>query len=137
MTFAGFRSDVNDAMSALDIVVVPSTWNEPCSAVVQQAMALSKPVIGTRVGGTPEMVLDGATGLLAPPSDAAALAEAIAALAGDAFRRKQMGIAGRERVEAQFSLRIMTDKIEALYGREYEKARGAGALQKALASPTH
>ncbi len=132
--FTGFRDDVNNAMSALDIVVVPSTWNEPCSAVVQQGMALGKPVVGTRAGGTPEMVLDGQTGLLVPPSDAPALAEALASLARDAFLRKQMGVAGRERVEAQFSLRVMTDKIEALYRCEYENARGAAALQKVLAS---
>lgn len=132
--FTGFRDDVNNAMSALDIVTVPSTWNEPCSAVVQQAMALSKPVIGTSVGGTPEMVRDGQSGLLVPPSDPAALADAVARLAGDAFLRRRMGTAGREIVEAQFSLRVMTDKLESLYRREYENARGAGALHKALAS---
>ncbi|MDQ2800689.1 MAG: glycosyltransferase family 4 protein, partial [Armatimonadota bacterium] len=134
--FAGFRDDVNNAINAMDIVTVPSTWNEPCSAVVQQGMALSKPVIGTLAGGTPEMIVDGETGLLVPPSDAPALAEAIAALAGDAFRRKRLGAAGRERALALFSLRVMTDKIEALYRREYENARGANALGKAVAPQT-
>lgn len=132
--FVGFRDDVNNAMSALDIVTVPSTWNEPCSAVVQQAMALSKPVVGTRVGGTPEMVRDGETGLLVAPSDANALAGAIAQLAGDAYLRRQMGAAGREVVEAEFSLRAMTDKIENLYHREYERALGVRARRNALAS---
>lgn len=136
VVFAGFRDDVNNAINAMDIVTVPSTWNEPCSAVVQQGMALSKPVIGTLAGGTPEMIVDGETGLLVPPSDAPALAEAIAALAGDAFRRKRLGAAGRERAQALFSLRVMTDKIEALYRREYEKARGANALGKAVAPQT-
>jgi glycosyltransferase involved in cell wall biosynthesis len=132
--FAGFRDDVNNAVNAMDVVTVPSTWNEPCSAVVQQGMALSKPVIGTRAGGTPEMVVDDITGFLIPPSDSAALADALARLAGDAFLRKRLGEAGRERVEELFSLRVMTDKIEALYHREYESACGAGALEKALAS---
>ena len=132
--FTGFRDDVNNVINALDVVAVPSTWNEPCSAVVQQGMALSKPVIGTRAGGTPEMVLDDETGFLVPVSDAEALAEAMARLAGDAFLRKRLGAAGRERVEELFSLSVMTDKIEALYQREYENARGASALQKALAS---
>jgi glycosyltransferase involved in cell wall biosynthesis len=132
--FTGFRDDVNNAMNALDIVTVPSTWNEPCSAVVQQAMALSKPVIGTSVGGTPEMVREGETGLLVKPSSADSLADAVARLAGDAFLRRQMGAAGREVVEAQFSLRVMTDKIENLYRREYEKVHGAGALHNALVS---
>ena len=132
--FTGFRDDVNNVINALDVVAVPSTWNEPCSAVVQQGMALSKPIIGTRAGGTPEMVVDDETGFLVPPSDADALAEALARLAGDAFLRKRLGAAGKERVEELFSLRVMTDKIEALYQREYANARGASALQKVMAS---
>lgn len=132
--FAGFRDDINNVIGAMDIMTLPSTWKEPCAAVVQQAMALSKPVIGTQTGGTPEMIQEGETGLLVPPSNAAALAEAIARLAGDAFLRKRLGAAGRERVEALFSLRVMTDKIETLYQCEYALARGPSALQKALAS---
>ena len=132
--FTGFRDDANNAIGALDIVTVPSTWDEPCSAVVQQAMALSKPVIGTQAGGTPEMVVEDETGLLVPVKDAAALAEAIAHLAGDAFLRRRMGQAGRARVEERFSLQVMTDKIEELYQREYAHARGEGALHNALAS---
>ncbi len=132
--FTGFRDDVNNVINALDVVTVPSTWNEPCSAVVQQGMALSKPIIGTRAGGTPEMVVDDETGFLVPPSDPDALADALARLAGDAFLRKRLGAAGKERVEALFSLSVMTDKIEALYQREYENARGASALQKVMAS---
>ena len=132
--FTGFRDDVNNVINALDIVCVPSTWNEPCSAVVQQGMALSKPVIGTLAGGTPEMVLDEKTGFLVPPSDADALAGALARLAGDAFLRKRLGVAGKERVEKSFSLRVMTDKIEALYQRQYKAARGTAALQKMVAS---
>ncbi len=132
--FAGFRDDVNNVIAALDIMTLPSTWNEPCAAVVQQAMALCKPVVGTRTGGTPEMIVDGETGFLVSPSDANALAASIARLAGDAFLRKRLGTAGRERAEAHFSLRLMTDRIEALYHREYEAARGAGVLKRASAS---
>ena len=134
VVFAGFRDDVNNVMAALDIMTLPSTWNEPCAAVVQQAMALSKPVVGTRAGGTPEMISENETGFLVPPSDAPALADAIARLAGDAFLRKRMGAAGRERVGAYFSLSLMTDRIEALYQREYETARGGTVLQKVAAS---
>ena len=134
VVFTGFRPDVNNVIGALDVMTLPSTWKEPCAAVVQQAMALCKPVVGTRAGGTPEMIVDGETGFLVPPGDADALAEAVARLAGDAFLRKRLGTAGRERVEELFSLSVMTDKIEALYAREYENARGAGALEKALAS---
>lgn len=134
VVWAGFRADINDVLAALDIVVVPSTWPEPCSAVVQQGMAVSRPVVGTRTGGTPEMIVDEETGLLVAPGDADALAAALARLAGDAFVRRCMGRAGRVRVEEQFSLRVMTDKIEALYRREYDLARGPTLPRQALAS---
>ena len=115
VTFAGFRSDPNNAINALDALVLASTWAEPCAAVVQQAMALGKPVIGTDAGGTPEMVAAGETGLIVPPDDAPALARAMADLAADPARCSEMGTAGRERVERLFTLGGMTDRIEALY----------------------
>ncbi len=125
--FAGFRDDINNVVGALDVVLSASTWAEPCSAVVQQGMALGKPVIGTCVGGTPEMIVDGETGLLVPPGDADALAQAIARLAEDRPMRERMGRAGRCRVEEHFSLSGMMEKIEELYRREYHRARGPAA----------
>jgi glycosyltransferase involved in cell wall biosynthesis len=126
--FSPFRADVNNVFNALDIITVPSTWEEPCSAVIQQAMALSRPVIGTRTGGTPEMILDGETGLLVAPSDSVSLADGIARLAADRDLRQSMGVAGRERVEQYFSLNVMTDKIVDIYRHEYELVRGRGSL---------
>jgi glycosyltransferase involved in cell wall biosynthesis len=120
--FTGFRSDVNNAILGLDVVVLPSTWEEPCSAVVQQGMALGKPVVGTRAGGTPEMIADGETGLLVPVRDAPALAAALSTLAGDGILRSRMGEAGQARVERLFTLQGMTDKIEELYA--VQLARG-------------
>jgi len=113
--FAGYRADIAEVIGALDIVTVPSNWEEPCSAVIQQGMAMRKPVIGTLVGGTPEMIVDGETGLLVPPDDPRALADAISRLATDTSFRTKAGVAGRSRVEANFSLSGMVDKIEALY----------------------
>ncbi len=133
VVFTGFREDINNVIAALDIVAVPSLWPEPCSAVIQQGMALGKPVVGTRTGGTPEMIADGETGLLVPVGDSAALAAALGCLAEPALRR-QMGEAGRRRVEAHFTLHAMTDKIEALYQREYENACGRATLRRAPAS---
>ena len=116
VTFGGFRSDVNNAMNALDVFVLASTWAEPCAAVVQQAMALSKPVIGTDTGGTPEMVAAGETGLLVAPGDAVALADALGSLyALPESDRARMGNAGRTRVDRLFTLSGMTDRNEALY----------------------
>ena len=122
-----FRSDVNNVINALDIVTVPSTWQEPCSAVIQQAMALSKPVIGTKVGGTPEMIVDGETGILAEPCDAASLAAAIRTLASSEGLRRRQGEAGAKRVRALFTLDRMTTRIEQLYRQELAKAGRSGA----------
>ena len=123
IVFAGFREDVGDVINALDMVAVPSVWPEPCSAAIQQGMALAKPVVGTRVGGTPEMIVDGETGFLVPPSDPAALAEALGRLADNAALRQTLGAAGLARVQEHFSLRRMTDEVEALYRRELAASR--------------
>jgi glycosyltransferase involved in cell wall biosynthesis len=125
-----FRSDVNNVINALDIVTVPSTWEEPCSAVIQQAMALSKPVIGTRVGGTPEMIVDGETGLLADPRNAEQLAAAIRTLVTDATAREHQGIAGAERVRALFTLDRMTTRIEELYRQELSRSGRQGVRNR-------
>ena len=74
-----------------------------------------KPVIATRVGGTPEAVEDGVTGLLVPPRDPEALAEVIIALLQDRERAEAMGRAGRARVEKYFSVERMVQQTEALY----------------------
>ena len=115
VTIAGFRKDVNNAINALDVLVLASTWQEPCAAVVQQAMALGKPVIGTDAGGTPEMIADGETGMIVPPADADALANALRTFAAEPARRASMGVAGRERVDRLFTLQRMVDQNEALY----------------------
>ena len=118
VVFAGFREDINNAMAALDIVAVPSIWPEPCSAAILQAMALNKPVVASRVGGTPEVLTDGETGLLVPASDPVALADALGQLADAPDLRRKMGEAGRARVEAHFTLGRMVDEVESLYRRE-------------------
>ena len=134
VSFLGFRDDINNIINALDIVTVPSTWDEPCSAVIQQAMALKKPVIGTTTGGSPEMIFDAITGFLVPPADSKSLAGAILKLAGDPSLRQEMGEAGATRVETLFSLSVMVDKIEALYNRQLNGSTGSGAMKNALAS---
>jgi glycosyltransferase involved in cell wall biosynthesis len=122
VVFAGFREDVNNVIAALDVVAVPSVWPEPCSAVIQQGMALGKPVVATRMGGTPEMVADGENGLLVSASDPAALADALGRLADSPELRRDLGDAGRTRVEAHFTLSRMTDEVESLYRRMMGKA---------------
>jgi glycosyltransferase involved in cell wall biosynthesis len=78
-------------------------------------MALAKPVIATALGASPEVVEDGATGLLVPPEDPAALARAIEALLKDPARRQGLGAAGRRRAEQRFSLTAHVRAVEQVY----------------------
>lgn len=118
LVWAGFQEQIGNALNAVDIFVLPSVWAEPCAAVVQQAMALDKPVIGTNIGGTPEMIAEGETGLLVPPGNPDALADALSRLASlSESERLAMGKRGRERVLARFSLAHMAQEVEALYHR--------------------
>ena len=113
----GERRDVASFLAAGDIFVLPSRLPEGCSNSVLEAMAVGRPVIATRTGGTPEIIEDGETGLLVPPGDPVALRAAIMRLAGDAELRKRLGSAGRERVLRDFTVEKMVKSYEALYLR--------------------
>lgn len=114
VTFTGTRADIPDILAALDIVALPSLW-EGLPNVVLEAMAAAKPVVATAVGGTPEVVVSGVTGLLVPPGDVAALAEALAALLADPARARTMGVAGRQHVESHFTLAQTVKAVEDVY----------------------
>jgi glycosyltransferase involved in cell wall biosynthesis len=115
VTFAGFIKDMPSALASLDIFVLPSVYPEPLSTVCLQAMALGLPIIGTSLGGTPEMIDHGKTGLLVPPHAPEQLAEAIQDLLGDTEGRHQMGEAGKKRMEEKFALETMVETLEDLY----------------------
>jgi glycosyltransferase involved in cell wall biosynthesis len=87
---------------AADVVVVPSVWPEPLSRVLLEAMRIGRPVVATAVGGTPDAVEHGATGLLVPRQDAEALAKAVIELLLDPERRERMGRAAAERARRAF-----------------------------------
>jgi len=112
--FAGIRNDIPEIMSAFDIFVSPSLW-EGLPNVVLEAMAAGKPVVATSVGGTPEVVVDSLTGLLVPPHNPEALANAILFLCENPKLRKSMGQAGRDRVIKHFSIEQMVQQTEKLY----------------------
>jgi len=114
VNFAGSRKDVKAFLDASDVFCLPSL-TEGFSNAVLEAMAGSKPVVATEVGGNREAIEDGVQGFLVPPSSADGLAEKILALAKDPALRKQMGEAGRERVLARFTLRKMIGEYEAFY----------------------
>jgi len=112
--FTGQQEDVLPWLAALDVFVLSSDW-EGMSNALLEAMAAGLPVVATGVGGTPEVVVDGVTGLLVPPRDPDALAQAITRLLQDPDLRRKMGRAGRERVERCFSVERMVQQTEALY----------------------
>ncbi len=112
----GFRPDATAIIAAGDVFVMPSLA-EPFGLVLLEAMALSKPIVATRVGGPTEIVVDRETGLLTPPSAPAALAAAIAALLRDPVRREAMGRHGRERYERRFTADRMARETVAIYRR--------------------
>lgn len=112
----GLRADVPNILRALDVFVLP-TFEEALGTSFVEAMAMRVPVIGSRVGGVPEVVRDQQTGLLVKAHDANDLAEAINALLADPARAQGMGIAGRALVEQSFTNEHMCDRMLSLYSR--------------------
>jgi glycosyltransferase involved in cell wall biosynthesis len=111
--FAGYRSDVRAVMPAFDLYANTSHY-EGVSLTILEAMATALPVVATRVGGNPEVVIDRETGLLVPPV-AGSVADAIASLIHDARRRRTMGDAGRFRVKRHFSIARMVEEYAGVY----------------------
>jgi glycosyltransferase involved in cell wall biosynthesis len=112
--FLGRRDDVPALLAAADALVLPS-WQEGLPLVVLEAMAAGVPVVATSVGGTPEAVVDGETGLLVPPRDVPALTAAIDTLLDDPERARRLGEAGRRRVRERFDAAESTRRILGLY----------------------
>jgi glycosyltransferase involved in cell wall biosynthesis len=113
-TFHGFVGDMSDRFRELDVLVQPSRADNLPLAVLE-AMAVGTPVIGARVGGIPELVVDGETGILIEPEDPAALASALEDLARDPERRRELGRRARERIAAEFSAEDVARRTVALY----------------------
>ena len=112
----GARHDVLQFLHQASVIVL-STHFEGCSNVILEAMAASKPVVATNVGGNAELVVHGQTGWTVPREDADALAEAIVNLLSDEEGAKRMGANGRTRVEKNFSLQAMVRETQAFYDR--------------------
>lgn len=115
LTIEGLVRPVGSHYRAFDVVVVPSTGEECMPLVILEAMAAGRAVIGSRLSGIPEAIVDGSTGLTVPVSDPPALAAAIQQLGADPARRAAMGSAGRDRWERLFTPDVMHDALAALY----------------------
>jgi glycosyltransferase involved in cell wall biosynthesis len=116
----GFRADATRLSGACDLFAMPSIEREGLPKAAIEAMAQGVPPVVTRVGGMPELVEDGVSGLVIPPRDDAALAEAFLRLAGDPSLRERLGAAARRRIEGPFhishTIRKTLDLYEALRG---------------------
>jgi glycosyltransferase involved in cell wall biosynthesis len=111
----GYREDVEEYYAAVDIVVHASVAPEPFGMVVPEGMAARRPVIATDAGGPREVVSHGMDGLLVPPGDVPALAEAILELASDSARRARMGARGRQKVLDRFRIATNADRVREVY----------------------
>jgi glycosyltransferase involved in cell wall biosynthesis len=120
--FAGRRDDVPAVTAALDVAVLPS-YREAQGLSILEAMALSRPVVASAVGGIPEMIEDGRTGLLVPPHDAPALAGAISRLLTDHALADTIGRAGHDLAYDQFCVEQMVRSVETIYDEAIDQER--------------
>jgi glycosyltransferase involved in cell wall biosynthesis len=127
VTFIGAltQDEMPAAYAAADLFVCPSVWQEPLGIVIQEAMAAGKAVVASRVGGIPELVRDGGTGLLVEPDNPSALAQAIAACVNDVRWCAVLGEAGMRRAQ-DFSWPRIADTIQQIYERALRSAAGPG-----------
>jgi glycosyltransferase involved in cell wall biosynthesis len=137
VAFLGWRDDVQQILPLLDVLVLPSL-NEGMGRVLVEAMIAGRPVVASRTGGIPDLIRDGVDGLLVPPGDASALADAILALIQNPQRAREMGMRG-ELHGREFGLPAMVEKIDGLYDALWENRmrRGPRPLPKARLNGEH
>lgn len=131
--FLGERADVVEVLQASDLGLLASL-DEGFSNAILEFMAAGLPVVATDVGGNSEAVVDGLTGLVVPPCQPNALAEAIVRIASDPGWAAELGAAGRRRVEGLFPLQTCVDRYEALY-QSLLAGEGVGNLSAAFLEP--
>jgi glycosyltransferase involved in cell wall biosynthesis len=127
--FVGPRSDLAHVYAASDIAVHCPIYPDPYPTVVLLGMLAGKPVIGTEIGGIPEQIENGRTGVLVPPADPAALADAILRLAQDAARRSRLGSAAREEIKINFAPARQGQLLTELYERAIQSKIKEGSLE--------
>ena len=113
--FTGFRNDVFDIMMALDLLVHPAIYPEPFPRTLLEASALERAIVATRTGGIPELLEDGISSLLVPPSDPEALAGAVLSLLKDKSKARKLAANAKKRVEDNFSLDRHVKGITRIY----------------------
>jgi glycosyltransferase involved in cell wall biosynthesis len=112
--FAGFRSDIKEILSSIDILVIPSLL-EGFPVITLEGMAMAKPIIATNIDGIKEQIIDGKSGILIPPRDPNAIANAIIKLTNNKNLAENIGLAARKRVEEEFTVGKMVAETEKVY----------------------
>lgn len=110
--FMGFRDDISELLNAVDFIAHTSVSPEPFGRVIVEGMLAGKPVVATRAGGACEIIRDGATGILVPPGDAAALASTLRSFVNDPVKAARLGEAGRVSAMERFSVETMRSGVE-------------------------
>ena len=123
--FLGWRDDMREVYADLDVVTLCSN-NEGSPVALIEALAAARPVVSTRVGGVPNVVQDGESGLLVPPRDPVAFADAVLALLRDPARGTQLGLAGRRAVFPKHASTRLVQDVERLY-LELAREKGLAA----------
>jgi glycosyltransferase involved in cell wall biosynthesis len=121
--FVGYPQDIRDWLSIADLTVLPS-FHEGLPVTPIESLASGKPVVATEVDGTPEVVIDGKTGLTVPPGDPQRLAEAICRLLGDPQLARRLAEQGRQWVLSNFSVERLVQRTEQFYLECSENGRG-------------
>lgn len=127
IVFTGRREDVPAVTAALDLSVLPS-YREAQGLSVLEAMALSRPVVASRVGGIPEMIEDGVSGLLVPPNDCDALAAAIIRLLTDHPLADMIAKRGHDVVHERFCIEQMVSSVESIYDAAAVRFRASAGV---------
>lgn len=122
--FTGYFEDLAGALSAMDVFALTSILEEGFPTVLLEAQAMGLPVVASDIGGTPETIDPGRTGLLAPPKDVQALMNALGQLLGDPERRRTMGDAARVWLRDTFTLEAMISGVSAVYEEALAEYRG-------------
>ncbi len=121
--FTGFRDDVYDVMMGLDILVHPAIYPEPFPRILLEASALERAIVATRVGGIPELLEEGKSAILIPPSDPKALADAVLLLLADRKKARNLAANAKKNVEDNFGIDRHVEEITKIYRELLDRPR--------------
>ena len=130
VTFTGYRADIPDILTILDVVIHASIQSEPFGRVITEAMAMKRPVVATNAGGPTEIIEDGRTGFLVPPGDHEAMADRVVALLEDRALAERVGDAGSREAARRFPADAHARLVQRVYEQVLRPRRVAGLRER-------